>query len=668
LDAVEAGTDVVPDPDAAGDGADATGDTAGEPFLFEVYTHSFPDGLSGIATGAFAEPAVEHDPIPVGPEFTHVLSFEMSPMLPPSRFAVDGHGPLVLFTDDLDTIVFSPLDHPFAALVRFREGQIRYGLHGDVADVPPGFTQRFLMVRGRGINATIAAWGARILADRGRAPVDRYADTGLSRLGYWTDNGAQYYYVLEPGMDASQTLLAVKADLDARGIPIGYLQLDSWWYFKEAGSGLLATGLVEWKPQPALFPEGLVAFQKALGLPMIAHNRWFAKANAYRDTYDFVEGQTMAFPTSGDVFEEFMDDAKSWGVFTYEQDWLWNQWDGVPWLRQAPDRAEQWMSWMSDAALARDMTMQICMPSPGHLLDAVDRRAVTTVRTSVDHMTPYAKEAFWPPFHTVNLIAAAIGIHPFKDNFHTTEFRAEGEALVSSLSAGMVGIGDALGKADAALVARTCTKDGLLLKPDRPATPIDAMFLENARPYTVSTFSDRAGLGRWTYLAAFNLGLEDPGRADEDRLWSALLYDARPLTDLFFLPTLVTDWHVDLAADLGIGGPVVAYDWRAGTAEVVEGSLPLPPIAGFADHDYLVLAPVLSNGMALLGETGKFVTVADRRFTDISPQEDAIAVTLSGVPGEVVTLRAYDADGKKLLDPVAVTIDGDGSAKATLAR
>ena len=67
----------------------------------------------------------------------------------------------------------------------------------------------------------------------------------------------------------------------------------------------------------------------------------------------------------------------------------------------------------------------------------------------------------------------------------------------------MVGIGDEIGKADPTLIARTCRSDGLLLKPDRPATPVDAMFLDHQRPYTIATRSQRDDGGRWTYLAAF---------------------------------------------------------------------------------------------------------------------------------------------------------------------
>jgi hypothetical protein len=653
--------------DLAGDDADVLADASAdaEPV---VLSHVQPDALSDIATGEFDKPALEYDPIPVDPKYTHVMSFQMSPMLPPLLAGDPGSGPLILWADDLDTIVFSAADHFFESLVWLADGQIHSGVEGEIEALPAGFSHRFVLVRGQGINATVERWGAFLRADHGREVADRYADAGLSRLGYWTDNGTAYYYQTATGEDAQDTLLAVKADADARGIPLGYLQLDSWWYYKDPGSGLLAGGLLEWTPQAGMFPDGLAAFQAKLGLPLVTHNRWFSKQNHYIGQYPFVDGPDMAFPTTGDLFGKFMDDAKSWGVITYEQDWLMNQFLGVPWLRQAPDRARDWMGWINDAAAARGLTVQICMPGAAHLLDALDHPAIVTIRTSVDHMTPRAKEAYWPMFHTVNLLAAAVGIWPFKDNFETTEFMADGEVLVSVLSGGMVGIGDAAGTADAAVLAPAYRSDGLLLKPDRPATPIDAMFLAGQRPYTVRTWSDRPGLGRWTYVAAFNLALEHPERTDDDRVQSALLYGTTPLTDMVPLPDTVADWHLDLAADLGIDGPVVLWDWRAGTATPAQGSVDLPPAEHFADHAYVVVAPVLSNGLALIGETAKLVTVADRRITGIEVQADALVLGLAGAPGESVTMRAYDARAGALLDPVTVTIGSGGTATATLSR
>jgi len=82
----------------------------------------------------------------------------------------------------------------------------------------------------------------------------------------------------------------------------------------------------------------------------------------------------------------------------------------------------------------------------------------------------------------------------------------------------------------------------------------------------------------------------------------------------------------------------------------------------------VVLAPVFDNGLALLGETGKFVTLADRRFTAVEALPNGIRVALAGAPGERVTVEAFDADAGALLDPVTATLGQDGTAEAVLAR
>jgi hypothetical protein len=636
-------------------------------FHHTVYSHAFEQTLEDTATGDFALPAHEFPPIPVDPKYTRMLNFRLDPMLPPWSEPLATNGPLILYSDDLDVLVFSPMDHFFTAWIELRAGAIHYGVEGDVERIPAGFAPRFLLVEGHGMVNTLERWGDLLLADRSRQRVDRYADTGLSTLGYWTDNGAYYYYQTEPGQNYEDTLLAVKADLDERGFPVGYFQLDSWWYFKAEGHPLIgASGLLRWEPMPEHFPDGLIAFQQRLGLPLVAHNRWFALDNDYRDEFEFVDGDGMSLPTGREVYDRFMRDAVSWGVITYEQDWLVNQYLGLPFLRSSVGAADRWFSGMAQSADEHGLTMQICMPAAANLMAALDHPNITTVRTSVDYQPSVSKETYWPQFHIVNLLAWALGVWPFKDNFHSSEDHGEAEALISALSGAMVGLGDRLGLAVREIAMRTCRSDGLLLKPDRPALPIDAMFLEHRRPFTTYTYSRRAGLGQWTYLAAYHLASEHPQRTDEDRVHALLFYMGMDVGKMFHFPARVTDWRVDLRRDLGVTGRVVAYDWRTGQAGLVETSLALTPAVDLYDWAYVVLAPVFSNGLALIGEPGKYVTLADRRFVDVRPVGQAIEVVLAGTPGEQVELLVYDSRKARLLEPFQATIGADGRAEAVL--
>jgi hypothetical protein len=467
-------------------------------------------------------------------------------------------------------------------------------------------------------------------------------------------------------MNEAETLLAVADDARDRDIPYGYFQIDSWWYFKEPGL-LSPGGLIRWEPQPPMFPDGLTAFQQELGLPLIAHNRWLALENDYVDDYEFYFDREMALPLGRPLYDHFMDDAVEWGIETYEQDWLVAQYWGVKYLRNHVAHGRQWMLDMHAAVADHGLTMQLCMSGAVHLLSALEMPRATTIRTSIDYRRGLSKESYWPQFHTVNVLAWAIGVWPFKDNFHSSERFGEAEALISALSAGMVGAGDRLGAADATLLRRTCRSDGLLLKPDRPALPLDAMFLPHQRPYLTSTFSAREGLGRWVYLAAYHLAANHPERTIVDRVWALASYGFQDVGKMFVFPGEVTDWQVDLEAELDIARPVVAYNWRTGKARRVDGTLDLAPIRHLYDHDYYILAPIFANNLALLGETEKFVTLADKRFEQIEVLADAIRVTVAGVPGETVTLKAFDVTAARLIEAAAV-ITAAGTATVELAR
>jgi hypothetical protein len=268
------------------------------------------------------------------------------------------------------------------------------------------------------------------------------------------------------------------------------------------------------------------------------------------------------------------------------------------------------------------------------------------------------------------MLASAVGIVPFKDNFRSssaTEPWADAEALISSLSAGMVGPSDGIGELDAELLLRTCRSDGVLLKPDGPAVPIDAMFLEHERPYVVHARSTH-DVGTWSYVAAFHLASGHEDYTSQHSFFAIVAYDGVPIEQMVVLPEVVRDWHVDLARDLRLDGPVVAYDWRTGTAALVDGRVELAPVAELYGHAYYVLAPVLDNGLALIGETDKFIAAADRRFEHISTSADALEIALVGAPGETVTLVGFDTVTSALLAPVAVVIDEQGQGHATIAR
>jgi hypothetical protein len=76
-------------------------------------------------------------------------------------------------------------------------------------------------------------------------------DLVTNYLGYWTDNGAYHYYNPAPGSTYEETLVGVAEGLAQVGVPVRYLNLDSWWYSKGVDLGTR-----DWSPLPGFFPAG----------------------------------------------------------------------------------------------------------------------------------------------------------------------------------------------------------------------------------------------------------------------------------------------------------------------------------------------------------------------------------------------------------------------------
>lgn len=585
-------------------------------------------------TGKYENPAFALPAIRADKRYKNVLDFVVEEFVTPVHKPVPTTGPVVMYSNDLEVLVLSPLDNFMTVMQSPVDGEWRCGFGGLTEQIPAGTVNQVILVSGRGINDTFMKWGALVQKWHGHQTADPYADIAMSHLGYWTDNGAYYYYRTEPGKNYSETLLDVKSYADKQGIPYGYVQIDSWWYPKAQTNDRSSHdrgGFLLWEPNPDMFPQGLPAFQKQLGLPLVAHNRYAADESPYCKRYKCVvsngDKREGAYPTDPAFWDEIMDNAVKFGVTVYEQDWLYTHMDMIPWMRAGLRNAEGWYDNMANAAQKRGLTMQLCMASPEFFMQALKHPNETHARTSHDYKGGLPKAFFWMPFHKAGLFAYAVGLWPFKDNFQSSagqrptynimpEANPTEEALVSALSGGPVGPSDMIGKSDPTVILRTCRKDGLLLKPDRPATPIDIMFLYNKselvggkKPWVVTTES-RHEIGKTTYLAAFNL-------------WPQNMYE----------PFVSFD-------EAGISGKHLIYNYESGDYKIVSDKVSfglMPPEKAF----YYVLCPVLQNGMAIIGETGKFVTMSAKRFPEVKLVDGLLSMTVEGVPGEKVEIGIY---------------------------
>ena len=603
--------------------------------------------IDGFATGAFATPsyawpafdpaARAADGLPAGSrgfgyQYTEfALPTQSDASLAKWRllpFRPSVVQPLGVVAPDGRCILLGPLNAFHDQVISVDDG-IACGWHGDLERVPKGFATELAIIGGTGPRDCLNQYGALVQERNATRRPSRGADELGRRVSYWTDNGSAYWYRTEPGSDTTSTLQSTIADLRARDIPIGAVQLDSWWYphevlrpFNTDDWVVPPTGLIRWEARDDVVPDGVGALRDALGgPPLVTHCRHLSSSSPYVDEYEcWIDGD-RAHPKTVDLYERWLDQARSWGVSTFEHDWLVESFLGVRGLRAEPGRAREWQEGIDRAAAARGITLQWCMATPADFLQTSTLESLTSIRTSGDHGYLIGPGELWAWFLLTNALARALGLRPYKDVFRSDrsspDQHVEVEALLSALSTGPVGIGDPLGRADREIVLRTCREDGVLVRPDVPIAAVDRCFAEHpvARhvPLVAEAWTDHAA-GRWIYALALNVS------RTEERL----------------------DELIELSA-LGSAaprGPVACWDWRAGTATRLEPEegwrIALDPL----DWDLRVLAPILPSGVAVFGDPTRYAMAGDARLATVEPLDDGVRLTILGA-GELVTIVGW---------------------------
>lgn len=559
------------------------------------------------------EAATETPPAPF-PSFTsvpdklHVFSYQENTFAPPRFGASDCSTPWLLFNDADDAMVISPASHfMVASMSGDGHTNIASGLNDSLRHLPAGFSQQTILTFGHGINRTWDLWGKSLLLLENSQRPDDESDTVLKYLGYWTDNFAYYYYNYDLDKGYAGTLQSLVERYRQEHIPIHYLQLDSWWYYKSlrGDDGKMGTtkaprlpegewnrygGLLEYRAHPALFPNGLAAFQQSIGLPLVTHNRWIDPASSYHENYK-ISGVAAVDPNWWNDITEYL---KTNGVITYEQDWLDRIYKYSPDFSSTVDTASDFLGDMSHACAARDMTMQYCMPYPCHFLQGSQYPNLTTIRTSDD--------GFCPPrynnFLYVSRLASAMGIWPWADVYRSKDTN---DVLLSTLSAGPVGIGDEIGKEDTNNLFKAVRADGVIVKPDAPALPLDQCYIADARhassPLVAATYTEYDGL-RTAYVFAFNRS-----RSNDEQLQ--------------FTP-----------AELGFDRSVCVYDYFAGNGRRVKADESISASLEPNGTAFYIVAPFGKSGIAFLGDRGKFISTGKNRIESLVDKKKRLRATV----------------------------------------
>ena len=408
------------------------------------------------------------------------------------------------------------------------------------------------------------------------------------------------------------------AALAAASVPVRYLQLDPYWYSNQH----------VWEPDPSLYgANGLPGLVEAINATklLLYHNFW------YRDTqqlyaargwnFSFVPGYrflswgrprnifqvdpTQAFEFFDLLFEQYAKQNVLMGVEVDFLDWMQLT---IPALFSTLDGGHYYLKGLADAALKHGVSHQLCMSMPSQIMDSLLLPAVTNARASPDN-TP-TNENRWLIAYT-SLLMWPLNVQPFADNIWTTAHQPAQpygtgvfrhnivlQVLITTLTAGPVGLADEIGYTNASLLLQTCTSNGTLLQPDKPATPIDAMFSPSApfqppgelwqthtKLQTVSASNVDAGQEHmlWRYL----LGVDTNYNVRQAHLWPP---------DPSARDTVAVSWHSRHACVVSTAS---TCGQRWGATEAYE-LVTAPMVALEHGFDFVVVAQIVWSASGTL--------------------------------------------------------------------
>jgi hypothetical protein len=510
----------------------------------------------------------------------------------PMFSALPSDSPWAFFDNAGNTFVFSAASHFMVAGSYWNSatGQINGNISGQIATLPAGFAHQTLLVVDTGINSALTTWGQTLTTLQGKTRPANDADTILNQVGYWTDNGGSYYYATEGSMSYMDTLAQVKSTFDSLGITLGYIQLDSWFYPKGPNADWTDAkdGIFQYDAAPTLFGANLSNFAQRVGVPLVTHSRWIDPSSPYRTQYA-MSGNVSTDPKYWAMVASYL---KSSGVIVYEQDWL-NAQAQTAFNLNDPDA---FLGGMASAMAQQGLDIQYCMPTARHFLQSTRYPNVTNMRVSDDRFN----QSRWTSFLYASKLASSVGVWPFSDVFMSSETQ---NLLLATLSAGPLGVGDRIGKLASANLLRSVRPDGVIVKPDAPIVPTDASFQNSAQsadaPMIASTYSDFGNSKTW-YVFAYPQGQNQQAS---------------------FQPS-----------DFGASGPVYLYDYFGGAGAVVQ---PGDTVSRLIPNGwlYLVAASVGRSGMAVIGDTGQFVTTGKKRISHLE-DNGAVHLTVEFAGGE----------------------------------
>ncbi|CAL1533730.1 unnamed protein product [Lymnaea stagnalis] len=546
-------------------------------------------------------------------------------------------GPLVIFDNATNALVISPMSQFMAASDQLNSSSqvLHYGIMGLVDTVPSNYSVDFIIYySNEGINQAMSGWGLFLRELYGKKQFYRtFMDTTVNYLGYWTDNGAYYYYNTEKDKNYEATIIDVVNYINNTRTPFQYTQYDSWWYQKGHAQGVLS-----WTPMKEIIPDGFQYLYNQTQRPFGCHNRFWDNQTLYAKynggKYNFISDQNsgLAVPDDEQFWLDLFNMTLHWGPFIlYEQDWLNVETDKNTILQTDLDIGRRWLVGMGKGAEAyTTICIQYCLAYSRHILQSLEIPAVTQARVSRDY-SPGGKQ--WD-IGITSMLADAVGLAPFKDTFWTTEVQPGSpygdktenktrlNCVLATLSTGPVGPGDGIGYVNKTLLMRCCDSQGQILQPSKPATAVDDQIKIQAFP----TYTGPQGQVYTTYsnISGYIFGIVLAAQLDNE-------YSLKPSAGWTF---------GELATSVLYSG---TEPWT--TPVPFSESLPLKLGRECTDVNFCLYytSPViqLASGstVTLLGEPDKWVPMSFKRFYLLQQSKDDILLVLVVNEFETVTFK-----------------------------
>ena len=152
---------------------------------------------------------------------------------------------------------------------------------------------------------------------------------------------------------------------------------------------------------------------------------WYLEGRPRADTdyaaqngggYDFIVEEAMAIPTEQRFWDDLMHNGTAWGLAVYEQDWLYNEFEGLNATQQNVTLGRDWLMQMGAGAAKVNVTVQYCMAYARMVLQSVEIPAVSQFRAGDDYGPGQSTGCGFPycvyDIGTTSLVAWALGLAP----------------------------------------------------------------------------------------------------------------------------------------------------------------------------------------------------------------------------------------------------------------